>query len=176
MSSPPSPLVWFLLLNSTNSLPYNGTTVSSVLRSSLVVPVVDQFRDAVIKKYKDEDSTILTGIASSQLLVYKNKTAFVEGKEESSSSLLDGHGKTEEEEEEDMLVVVVPSSRSSRRSTSESSLTGKEPNPKRKQRWIELNEILEGNAKKSKTNDSTAYIYVTWNQVKTVFNPTIFLF
>jgi hypothetical protein len=71
-----------------------------------------------------------------------------------------------------MLVVVVPSSRSSSRSTSESSLTGKEPNPKRKQRWIELNEILEGNAKKSKTNDSTAYSYVTWNQVKTVFNPT----
>jgi hypothetical protein len=87
-----------------------------------------------------------------------------------SSRSLDGLGKTEEEE--DMLVVVVPSSRSSSRSTSESSLTGKEPNPKRKQRWIELNEILEGNAKKSKTNDSTAYSYVTWNQVKTVFNPT----
>jgi hypothetical protein len=68
-----------------------------------------------------------------------------------------------------MLVVVVPSSRSPIRSTSESSLTGKEPNPKRKQRWIEFNEILERNAKKS--NDSTAYSYITWNQVKTVFNP-----
>ncbi len=68
------------------------------------------------------------------------------------------------------LVVVVPSSTSS--STSEPSLVGKEPNLKRKQRWIKLNEILKGNAKKSKTNDSTAYSYVTWNQVKTVFNST----
>ena len=81
---------------------------------------------------------------------------------------MDGLGKSKKE----ALIVVVPSSRSPSRSTSESSLTGKEPNPKRKQRWIELNEILEGNAKKTKKNDSTAYSYVTWNQVKTVFNPT----
>ena len=163
MSSPPSPLVWFLLLDSTTGLPYKGTTADYV--SLPPGSVIAQFRDAAHLK----NSSILTGITSSQLLVYKNKAAFVDGKEEpldptESLGLLGS--------KEDMLVVVVPSSRSSSRSTSESSLTGKEPNPKRKQRWIELNEILEGNAKKSKTNDSTAYSYVTWNQVKTVFNPT----
>jgi hypothetical protein len=52
-----------------------------------------------------------------------------------------------------MLGVVVPSSKSSSQSTSEPSLTGKEPIPKRKQRRIELDEILEGCAKNSKTND-----------------------
>jgi hypothetical protein len=161
MSSPPSPLIWFLLLDSTTGEPYMGTSVTSVLRSSIVVPVVDQFRDAVIKKYKDQDSTILTGIASSQLLVYKNKATFDkrntttknDGKEEpldptESLGLLGS--------KEEILVVVVPSSRSSSQSTSESSPTGKEANPKRKQRKIELNKILEENAKKSKTNDSTA--------------------
>jgi hypothetical protein len=110
----PSPLVWYLLLDSDTGLPYKGTTVSSVLRSLLVVPVIDQFRDAVKKKDKDDgEAAILTPFKSSQLLVYKNKTAFVEGKEEplKSSCLLDGLGKTEEEE--DMLVVVVPSQTSS---------------------------------------------------------------
>jgi hypothetical protein len=163
-SSPPSPLVWFLLLDAATGNPYKGTTADKVAVSSSAD--VADFRDAVIEKQK---SSVLTGIASSQLLVYKNKAAFVDGKEEpldptESLGLLGS--------KEDMLVVVVPSSRSSSRSTSESSLTGKEPNPKRKQRWIELNEILEGNAKKSKTNDSTAYSYVTWNQVKNVFNAT----
>ncbi|KAJ3206067.1 hypothetical protein HDU67_008410, partial [Dinochytrium kinnereticum] len=100
----------------------------------------------------------------------KRNAAIDNEKEEplKSSRLMDGLGETEEE----ALVVVVPSSRSSSRSTSASSLTGKEPNPKRLQRWIELNEILEGSAKKTKTNDSTAYSNVTWNQVKTVFSPT----
>jgi hypothetical protein len=39
-------------------------------------------------------------------------------------------------------------------------------------RWEQLNLILDGNAKKSKKNNSTAYSYVTWNQVKTIFNPS----
>jgi hypothetical protein len=159
----PSPLVWFLLLDSATGEPYKGTTADFV--SLPASAVVAQFRDAVHLK----NSSILTGITPSQLLVNENKAAFVDGKEEpldptESLGLLGS--------KEDMLVVVVPSSRSSSRSTSESSLSGKEPNPKRKQRWIELNEILDGNAKKSKTDDSTAYSYVSWNQVKTVFNPT----
>jgi hypothetical protein len=111
--SPPSPLVWFLLLDSATGEPYKGTSASSILRSSLVVPAIDQFRKAVHL----ENSAILTGITSSQLTVYKNKVAFEkrnaaveEGKEEPlrSSRLLDGLGKTEEEK--DMLIVVVPSS------------------------------------------------------------------
>ena len=51
-----SPLVWFLLLDSATGLPYKNTSASSVLRSSLVVPVVDQFRDAVHVKYANKAS------------------------------------------------------------------------------------------------------------------------
>jgi hypothetical protein len=162
MSSPP--LIWFQLLDSATGEPYKKTTSDYV--SLPPGSVIAQFRDAVKVKY--DQPNFLRDIPSGALLVYKNKAAFVDEKEKplKSSHPLDALGKTEEES--DMLVVVVPSSRS----TSESSLTGKEPNPKRKQRWIELNKVLEGNAKKSKTNDSTAYSYVSWNQVKTVFNPT----
>ncbi len=110
MSSPPSPLVWFLLLDSATGLPYKRTTASSIERSSLVAPVIDQFRKAVLQ----DNYSILTGITSSQLLVYKNRTAFDkrnaavdEGKEEpldptESLGLLGS--------KQDMLVVVVPSS------------------------------------------------------------------
>lgn len=59
------------------------------------------------------------------------------------------------------------------RSLSESSL--KAPHPKRKERWEQLNEILEKNKKKSKTTDSTAYSYVSWNQVKNVLRTTPYI-
>ncbi len=168
--STPSPLVWFLLLDAATGEPYKGTTADKVALSS-TADVAD-FRDAVKAKFSNKLSSVDAG----ELHVYKNKAAFDkrnaavdEGKEVplKSSFPLNGLGIAEE----DALIVVVPSSRDS----SESSLFGKEPNPKRKQRWIELNEILEGNAKKSKTNDSTAYSYVTWNQVKAVFNPTYYV-
>ena len=148
-SSKSSPLlIWFQLLDSATGEPYKKTTADKV-SVSFSADVAD-FRDAVKAKHSNKLSTF----DAADLLVYKNKATFVDGKEEplvptESLGLLGS--------KEDMLVVVVPSSRSSSRSTSESSLTGKEPNPKRKQRWIELNEILEGNAKKSRTNDSTAY-------------------
>jgi hypothetical protein len=173
--SAPSPFVWFLLLDSATGLPYKGTSADYVFLPSTAV--IAQFRDAVIEKFDKQKSSVLTGFASSQLDVYKNKAAFNnrnatvdEGMEEplEEDSFINGYGASKKE----ALVVVVSSSKSSNRSTSESSLVGKEPNPKRKQRWIELNEILEANSKKSKTNDSTAYSYVSWNQVKTVFNPT----
>ena len=109
MSSPPSPLVWFQLLDSATGLPYKGTTVSSVLRSSLVVPVVDQFRKAVQAEY--DQPGYLKDIPSSALLVYKNKAAFdkrnaafVEEPLE-EDSLLDGLGRSKKE----ALVVAVPS-------------------------------------------------------------------
>ena len=113
MSSPPSPLVWFLLLDSATGLPYKDTSVSSVLRSSLVVPVVDQFRDAVKAKY--DQPNYLKDIPAAATLVYKNKSAFDkrdaafdEGKEEplEEDSLVDGLGTSKKE----ALVVVVPSS------------------------------------------------------------------
>jgi hypothetical protein len=56
------------------------------------------------------------------------------------------------------------------RSSSESSL--KAPHPKRKERWEKINEILEKNKKRLKSNDSTGYSYVKWNQVKNVLRTT----
>ena len=173
ISSPSSSLVWFLLLDAATGLPYKETSVSSTSRSSLV-PVVAQFRDAVKAKHFNK----LYSFDAADLLVYKTKAAFDkrnadEGKEGplKSSCLLDDLGITEE----DALIVAVPSSKSSSSSTSKSSLAAKEPNSKRKQRWIKLNEILEGNAKKFKTNDSTAHSYIRWDQVRTVFNPTNYI-
>jgi hypothetical protein len=92
------------MLVDSNGVPEKGTTVSSILRSSLVAPVIDQFRKAVKAKYSNRLSSVDAG----KLIVFKNKNAFVEGKEGplKSSSFLDSHGKTEKEE--DMLVVVVP--------------------------------------------------------------------
>ena len=109
MSSPPSPLVWFLLLDYVTGEPYKRTTVSSVLRSSLVVPVVDQLRDAVHLKY--DKPNYLKDIPSGALLVYKNRTAFDEGVEKplDPTESLGSLGS-----KENMLVVVVPSSSSSR--------------------------------------------------------------
>ena len=108
MSSSP-PLVWFQLVDFATGKPYKDTSVSSVLRSSFVVPVVDQFRKAV----KAEHTNKLSSMDAADLLVYKNKTAFNkrnadEGKEEplEEDSLVDGLGTTKKE----ALVVVVPSS------------------------------------------------------------------
>jgi hypothetical protein len=70
-----------------------------------------------------------------------------------------------------MLVVVDPSPRRSSQTTTDLCKKKKEPKQKRKQRWIELNEILDGNAKKSKASGSTSYSYVTWSQVESVFAP-----
>ncbi len=153
---------WFLLLDSATGQPYKGTTADFVSLSPGAV--VAEFRDAVLSKNPNK----LAGVDASDLLVYKNKAAFDarnltavdEGKEEplKASSNLDGLGETEE----GALIVAVPSLSSS--SPSQST--------KRRQRWTKLNEILEGNAKKSKTNDSTAYSYLTWNQVEPIFHPT----
>ena len=110
VSPPSSPLIWFLLLESATGQSYKGTTASAVLRSSLVVPVVDQFRDAV----HQDNSAILTGITFSQLQVYKNKASFDKrnaavGQEKQEpleeDAAVYGLGKTEEE----ALIVVIPS-------------------------------------------------------------------
>ena len=74
MPSSPPPRVWFLLLDSATGQPYKGTSADKVSVSSSAD--VADFRDAV----KTKNSSILTGITSSQLLVYKNKAAFVDGK------------------------------------------------------------------------------------------------
>jgi len=109
MSSPPYPLVWFLLLDSATGEPYKKTTADKVAVASSAD--VADFRDAVKAKYSNKLSSVDAG----ELLVYKNKAAFEkrnaaagEGREEplKSSRSLDGLGTTEEE----ALIVVVPSS------------------------------------------------------------------
>ena len=117
MSSPPSPLVWFLLLDSSDGQLYKGTSADYV--SLAPGSVIAQFRDAVKKKDKDDgDAAVLTPFKSSQLLVYKNKAAFDkrnaaadEGREEplEEDSLVYGLGTSKKE----ALFVIVPSSTSS---------------------------------------------------------------
>jgi hypothetical protein len=59
MSSPPSPLVWFLLLDSATGEPYKETSADKVSVSSSAD--VADFRDAVKKKDKDDgDAAVLT--------------------------------------------------------------------------------------------------------------------
>ena len=109
-----SPLVWFLLLDSATGEPYKGTSADKIAVSSPASDVAD-FRKAVHLK----NTSILTGITSSQLLVYKNKDAFDkrnaaavdEGKEEplEEDSLIGGYGTSKKE----ALIVAVPSSTSS---------------------------------------------------------------
>jgi hypothetical protein len=159
-------------LDSETGEPYKNSSASSIERHLITVPVIDQFRDAVRSKNPNK----LASVDASDLLVYKNKASFDrrnnaaedEGKEEAlyPTQSVDGLGT-----KEDMLVVVVPSPRSSSQTTTD-LCQKKEPNQKRKQRWIELNKILDGNAKKSKANGSTAYSYVTWRQVESVFAPS----
>ena len=104
--------IWYLLVDSVNGEPYKGTSVSSVLRASLVAPLVVQFRRAVKAEYADSH---LKRVASSDLPVYKNKSAFdkrndsvldEDDKPLKSSDLLDNLGATEEE----ALIVAVPPS------------------------------------------------------------------
>ncbi len=104
------PRIWFNLLDSVKGLSYKGTTADYV--SLPPGSVIADFRDAVKKQDQDDgEAAILTPFKSSQLLVYKNKNAFVEGKEAplEEDTLVDSLGKSKKES----LVVVVPSSTSS---------------------------------------------------------------
>jgi hypothetical protein len=147
--------------------------------------VVAQFR----KFAQLEHSNKLISFDAADLLVYKNKAAFNRRSSYAEDDDHDGHAELQPLDptqsvhglgsKEDMLVVVVPpsSSYASSSSTSQSQSTSescpeKAPDQRRKQRWNELNQILDNNMKKSKTNDSTSYSPITWNQVKSVFNPT----
>ena len=66
------PLIWFHLYDYETGKPYKDTSVTSVLRSSLAVPVIDQFRDAV----KVKCSNTLSSIDANKLLVFQNKHSF----------------------------------------------------------------------------------------------------
>jgi hypothetical protein len=167
MSSTSPRDIWYRLVEADTGQPYRDTSADKV-RLSNDSDVAD-FRKTV----HVENPNKLSSVDASDLIVYKNQDSFdkrsATNEEEKggplkSSTVLNHLGDTEEE----ALIVVVPSSRSAIRET------GQIPNTNRKMRWEELNKILEGNAKKYKNDatTSTAYSDVTWNQVKTVFNPT----
>jgi hypothetical protein len=146
------PVVWFQLVDSADGLPFRGRTADSVPRTS--VSVVGQLRDVVKAKYE-----YLKDVLSGSLVVYSDRVAFdqrnaEDGKQEpmEEDSLIDGFGASKTE----ALIFVVPSSGISSARTVDSSLGGKEPHPKRKQRWIELNKILEGNTQKAAKTSSSA--------------------
>jgi hypothetical protein len=65
---------WFQLLDSTNGKPFMNTTTSKVSHTSGSLFIIDQFRDAVKATYNYPG--YLKGVASSDLVVYKNKAAF----------------------------------------------------------------------------------------------------
>ena len=92
--------IWFLLVDSQGQ-PYNKTSSTKVSFTSS--PDIADFCDAVRSKYSDSH---LQGVASSDLKVYKNKTAFDDNEVYLKPSfLIDGLGKTEE----NCLIVFVPS-------------------------------------------------------------------
>ena len=107
-SHPPSPLVWFLLLDSETGEPYKNSSASSIERHLITPPVIDQFRDAVRSKNPNK----LASVDASDLLVYKNKAAFDsrsaaenEGKVDPLDPTQSVHGLGSKE---DMLVVADP--------------------------------------------------------------------
>jgi hypothetical protein len=110
-----SPLpIWFRLFDSSGKQ-WPETTAAYILSSSLVIPLVHEFREAVKAKY--DQPNYLQNIPSSTLLVYRNEESFKkrnlsndEGNEyplRPSFSII-GLGQNDEEE---ALIVFVPSVR-----------------------------------------------------------------
>lgn len=164
--------IWYLLLDDSS----NGSRFKGTFGDALTLPTgcsVLVFRNAV----HVANSIIFTSINHSQLLVYKNIEAYnkrivandPDGAPLRLSQSLDGLGISEDSP----VIVVVPSASNLKRITLQQSLTGREPNVTRRKRWEQLNEILATTRpKKSKTNDSSTYSDVSWNQVSSVFRPT----
>ncbi|KAI8617022.1 hypothetical protein BC830DRAFT_1115631 [Chytriomyces sp. MP71] len=73
--------------------------------------------------------------------------------------------------QKDWLAAAIEAKQGSRTS-SDSSLSVKEPHAVRKRRWRELNRILSSNKKQLKTTDPVGYSHVTWSQVKDIFKTT----
>jgi hypothetical protein len=67
-----SHLIWFQLKDATTGEAFRNTTCDSIVRSSLVAPVIAQFRKAVSAQYPLN----LLDIPASLLLVYKNRECF----------------------------------------------------------------------------------------------------
>lgn len=110
---------------------YKATSVSKVSLSSAAY--VDDFLRAV----KTENINKLSSFSIAELKVYKNKEEYEAQKESmKGNSAIKGLGATESL----ALIVVVPPL----------FKFVKEPHPKRKERWILLNKMLEENARRAK--------------------------
>ena len=104
-SIPDTQLIWFLLVdNDQHASQYMKYNVSSILSSSLLIPIVDYFRNAVKAMCKNE----LEFVDAHKLVVYKNKLSFdkrVNGEPPLNSSYLLHHlGETDDEP----IIVVKP--------------------------------------------------------------------
>lgn len=104
---PNRPIYYYLLLDSANGQPhpYKGTSASSISLSP------DSIIDLFQKQVYQDNSTILTGMVSSQLIVYKNKASF-DNKENPlrpSQRLLE---LGTDDEQNDLIVLVPPDGKS----------------------------------------------------------------
>ena len=160
--------IWFLLLDSVTGEPFKESRATKIPVN--ISADLDDLKEAIVKKF---ESTILTGIASSQLVVYKNKEAFDNRNADGGNVPLEEDLPVHElgSTKKTALAVSVPpeSIPKKRRASDSSNNTEKEPHPKRKQRWIELNEILRENPEKAIKRDSTGYSFVSWDQVGSIF-------
>ena len=66
--------LWYHLYDSSTGLPYKGTSATFVWRSSLKVPMIAEFCDAVKMKY--DQPGYLKDIPPGVLKVFKNKDSF----------------------------------------------------------------------------------------------------
>lgn len=166
-STAPRRSIWYRLIDSLTGQSYKATSADA--------NVVD-FREAV----KGKNPNTLSSFDAANLVVYKNKESFEKRNEI-------GNKKEEPLEEDslichfgmsknDALIVLIPSLLAD--IVYEPRLSWiKKPNPHRKERWDQLNEVFESNTKTSSRlmGDSTTYSSVTWGQVKDIFKPSIYV-
>ncbi|KAJ3221898.1 hypothetical protein HDU81_010272 [Chytriomyces hyalinus] len=115
-------------------------------------------REEALEKAIEADKP--AGVMASLQSLFEGATAELKGLREKEVELM---------RQKDRLTAVIEAKQGSRNS-SDSSLSIKEPHAARRRRWEELNRILSSNKKKLKTTDSVGYSYVTWSQVKDIFN------
>lgn len=101
MTSQVSPFIWFRLVNK-DGQPFQNTTPTTVLRASLVAPMVDQFRKAVHREFAHAE---LKNVSAPTLKVFVNSKALKENVPMEEDALIDAeHGATKNT----ALLVTVP--------------------------------------------------------------------
>ena len=153
--------VVFLLVKRKGDLivPYKDTDYDKVKN----IEDLADFRDGV----KEKCSEILLQISSSQLKVFRSKDdTCVATKALNFEESVDGHST-----KETALYVLVPDLVV----IGATAISAVYLNSRRKRRWDELNSILRINKRRNAAKGSTAYSYVTWNEVKDIFVTTPYI-